>query len=74
MQIPAVNVDGGLLLRHGFDDGGIRMTDAGDIVVHVDIASSIAVVQVNTFATNDFQRCVIEQFRAGPKSAVTPLL
>jgi hypothetical protein len=74
VKVSAVNVDRGLLLRHGFDDGGIGMTDARDVVVHVDIAPTVPVVQVHAFAPNDLEGLVVKQFRAGSQGQVpTPL-
>jgi hypothetical protein len=60
MKISAVNVDSGLLLRHRLYNRWIGVSDARHIVVHIDIAPAVPIVQVHAFASNNLQRCVIK--------------
>jgi hypothetical protein len=74
MKIPAVNVECSLLVRHRFDDGRIGVSDARHVVVHVDIAAPVSVVQIHTLAANDFEWFVVEKLRAGTQGKVPALI
>ena len=65
MEISAVNVDGSLLFCHGFYNGRIGVSDARHVVVHVDEAPPVAIVQIHAFASNNLDRRVIKKFCAG---------
>ena len=45
------------------------MTDVRDVVVGVEIAAAVGVVQPDAFAAHDVQRLVVEQRRAAPENA-----
>ena len=70
VQVAAVDVERGLLARHRLDDMGVGMTDAGHVVVHVDVAAAIGVEQVHALAADDVQRLVVEQRGAGSQRPV----
>ena len=71
VQISAVHVEGGLLARHRLDDGGVAVPDAGHVVVHVDVAAAIGVVDVRALAADDVERLAIEERRASPQRLVS---
>ena len=60
VQIPAVRVQRSLLPRHRLDNARVRMADAGDIVVHIDIAPPGRVKQVCPLAPHQMQRLFVE--------------
>jgi hypothetical protein len=74
MKISAVNVDSGLLLRHGVYNSRIGVSYARHVVVHVDVASPVSVVQIDAFASNNLKRRVIKKFRAGTQGKIPAAL
>ena len=74
MQVPAVDVDGCLLLRHGMNDRRVRMPDDRYVVVHVDIAPPVPVEQVDTLASHDLERRIVEKLGTGPERKVPTTL
>ena len=46
VQVAAVDVQRRLLARHRLDHARVGVTDAGDVVVHVDVAAAVGVVEV----------------------------
>ena len=68
VQIAAVDVERGLLARHRLDDMRVGMTDAGHVVVHVDVAAAVGIEQVDALAADDVQGRVVEQGRAGSQA------
>ena len=70
VKIPAVNIECSLLLRHSFDDGRIGVPDARHVVVHIDIAASVSIVQIHTFTANDFEWFVVEKLCAGTQGKI----
>jgi hypothetical protein len=74
MKISAVNIDGCLLFSHSAYDGRIGVPNAGHVVVHVDKASPIRIVQIHAFTANYFKRRVIKKFRAQTQSEIPAVL
>ena len=70
VQIAAVNVERPLLAGHRLDDMGIGVTDAGYVVVHVEVAAAVGIEQVDALAPDDVQRRVVEQRGAGSQGPV----
>ena len=70
VQIAAVHVQRRLLTRHRLDHIGVGVTDAGHVVVHVDVTAAVGVVEVGAFAADDVQRRAVEQRRAGAQRLV----
>ena len=58
------------LTRHRLDDMRVGVTDAGDVVVHIDVAAAVGIEQVDTLAADDVQWRVVEQRGAGPQGPV----
>ena len=56
MQIAAVNIELALLSRHGRHHARVGVTDAGDVIVHVDIPSAVCAEEVDALAPHDMQR------------------
>ena len=46
VQVAAVDVQRRLLARHRLDDVRVGVTDAGHVVVHVDVAAAVGIEQV----------------------------
>jgi hypothetical protein len=72
MQVSIVDVKYALLLCHGVCDSGIAMTDAGHVVVQVDVAASGRVEQVGAFSAHNLDGGVIEIFSAFAEGSITP--
>ena len=72
VQIPAVHVEGRLLGRHRLHYPGMGMADAGNVVVHVDVAAAAGIEQIGALAAHDVQRLAIEQRGAGAERPVAP--
>ena len=70
VQVAAVHVERTLLTRHRLDDMRVGVTDAGDVVVHIDVAAAVGIEQVDTLAADDVQWRVVEQRGAGPQGPV----
>ena len=70
VQVAAVDVQRRLLARHRLDHAWVGVSDAGDVVVHVDVAAAVGVIQVDALAADDVQRVFIEQRCAGTQGAV----
>ena len=56
VQVAAVDVQRRLLACHRLDHARVGVTDAGDVVVHVDVAAAVGVKQVDALAADDMQR------------------
>ena len=52
---------------------GVTMTNAGDVVVRIQIGVAIGVVQPNPFTPHDMQRLVVEQSIRRSKQSLAPL-
>ena len=70
VQVTAVDVQRRLLACHRLDHARVGVTDAGDVVVHVDVAAAVGVIQVAALAADDVQRVLVEQRGSGAQRAV----
>ena len=56
VQVAAVHVQRRLLACHRLDHTRVGVTDAGHVVVHVDVAAAVGIEQVAALAADDVQR------------------
>ncbi len=70
VQVAAVDVQRRLLACHRLDHARVGVTDTGDVVVHVDVAAAVGVIQVAALAADDVQRVLVEQRGSGAQRAV----
>ena len=73
VQVSRVRVEHRRLARDRLDDVRVTMTDVRDVVVRVEIAAAVGVVQPDAFAAHDVQRLVVEKRRAAPEHAKAAL-
>jgi hypothetical protein len=60
VQVAAVDVQRRLLARHRLDHGGVGVADAGDVVVHVNVATAVGIIHAAALAADDVQRMLVE--------------
>ena len=70
VQVATVNVQRRLLARHRLNHARVGVTDAGDVVVHIDVATAVGVIQVDALAADDVQRVLVEEWGSGTQRAV----
>ena len=70
VEVAAVDVEGLGLSLHRLDDVGVGVADAGDVVVEVEIAAAVSVVQPDPFAAHDVDGVLIESGDANAEEAL----
>jgi len=56
--------------RHRLDDMRVGVPHTGHVVVHVDVAPAVGIIEIHTLAAHDVQRMVVEKRRAGTQHTV----
>ena len=72
VQIAVVGVERGLLVGHGPDDSRMGVPDAGDVIVHVQVAPTVGVVEPHALAADEGEGVLVEQLRPGPQRPLPP--
>ena len=70
VEVAAVHVERFGLALHRFDDVGMGVTDAGDVVVEVEVTAAVGVIQPDPFAADDVDGILIEGGDADAKQAL----
>ena len=70
VEVAAVNVEGLGLSLHGLDDVGMGVADARDVVVEIEIAAAVSVVEPDPFAAHDVDGVLIESGDANAEQAL----
>ncbi|MNL11063.1 hypothetical protein D3C87_1318840 [compost metagenome] len=73
IQVAGVDVQRGGLAVHGLGHVRVAVTDAGHVVVDVEVAATVDVEQPDAFAAYQVQRFVVEQRRGAAEYAMTAL-
>jgi alkyl hydroperoxide reductase subunit AhpF len=73
MQVTAMHVQCGLLPPHRFGDHRVGMANAGYVVVHINVLTTITVIEVGTFAPDNMKRLIVKESGACAEEAITAL-